>query len=223
LRFDRIRIMSKPGSFGTCALCGARKGKAAMVAHLKGCLASQPAAKVSGLSDVLLLRAQARGPSIYWVDVAMKREAMLSDLDRLLRRIWLECCGHLSEFYGNGHRKVSMRTRVGGAFFAVGDRLGYEYDFGSSTELVVSLSGSAEGRFGSPAHLVARNEAPTWPCEECGQPATAVCTQCAYEGKGFCCAEHAAGHGCGEEMMLPVVNSPRMGVCGYTGEAVRRA
>lgn len=214
--------MSKPGSFGTCALCGARKGKAAMGAHLKDCLASQPAAEVNALSNLLLLRAQARGTSIYWVDVAMKREAMLSDLDRLLRHIWLECCGHLSEFYGDGRRKVSKRTRVGEAFFAVGDRLGYEYDFGSSTELVVGLSGGAEGRFRSSAHLVARNEAPTWPCEECGQPATAVCTQCAYEGKGFRCAEHAVGHDCGEEMMLPVVNSPRMGVCGYTGEVVRR-
>jgi hypothetical protein len=127
-----------------------------MVAHLKACLPSQPAAKVSAVSEVLLLRAQAHGTSIYWVDVAMKREATLSDLDRLLRRIWLECCGHLSEFHGGGHRKVSMRTRVGEAFFAVGDRLGYVYDFGSSTELVVSLSGSAAGRLGSTAHAVAQ-------------------------------------------------------------------
>jgi hypothetical protein len=132
--------MSKSGSFGTCALCGARKGKAAMVAHLKDCLASQPAAKVRAVSKVLLLRAQARGTSVFWVDIAMKREAKLNDLDQLLRRIWLECCGHLSEFYGDGRRRVSMNTKVGEALFAVGDRLGYVYDFGSSTELLVNLS-----------------------------------------------------------------------------------
>jgi hypothetical protein len=27
----------------------------------------------------------------------------------------------------------------------------------------------------------------------------------------------AGGHECGEEMLLPVVNSPRVAMCGYTG------
>jgi hypothetical protein len=49
--------------------------------------------------------------------------------------------------------------------------------------------------------------------------ATAVCAQCLYESKGFCCGAHAPDHDCGEDMLLPVVNSPRMGVCGYSGEA----
>lgn len=67
------------------------------------------------------------------------------DIDRLLRRTWLECCGHMSEFYGRDRRKVSMNATLLGAFGAVGERLGYVYDFGSSTELVVSLSGTIEG------------------------------------------------------------------------------
>ena len=73
-------------------------------------LPCQPAAKVRAVSKVLLLRAQARGTSVFWVDVAMKREAKLNDLDRLFRRICLECCGHLSEFYGDGRRRVSRAT-----------------------------------------------------------------------------------------------------------------
>lgn len=112
-----------------------------------------------------------------------------------------------------------MNRKIIEALGSIGSRLGYVYDFGSSTELVVSLSGSVEGGSGSPVRIVARNEPPSWPCDVCGQPATAVCAQCAYEGNGFCCTEHGSDHDCGEEMLLPVVNSPRMGVCGYTGEA----
>jgi hypothetical protein len=39
------------------------------------------------------------------------------------------------------------------------------------------------------------------------------------ESNTFVCARHAAEHTCAdEESFLPVVNSPRMGACGYTGE-----
>jgi hypothetical protein len=34
----------------------------------------------------------------------------------------------------------------------------------------------------------------------------------------FYCELHSEDHDCEEaEMLLPVVNSPRMGMCGYTG------
>lgn len=70
---------------------------------------------------------------------------------------------------------------------------------------------------GKAVRVVARNEPPIWPCDTCGQPATLVCAQCVYDGQAFYCAEHGPSHDCGEEMLLPVVNSPRMGVCGYAG------
>ena len=191
-----------------------------MVAHLTDCLAVRSGAgSRGGREPLLLLRAQANGMPVFWLDLAARREAKLKDIDRFLRGTWLECCGHMSEFYGGARRKVSMNTKVSEALHGPTARLGYVYDFGSSTELVISLSGTVEGNSKGAVRLVARNEPPTWPCDECGETATAVCTQCLYEGKGFCCATHAASHDCGEEVLLPVVNSPRMGVCGYTGEA----
>jgi hypothetical protein len=191
-----------------------------MVAHLKGCLSVHSGATPRvGSEPLLLLRAQANGVPTFWLDLAVKSDATLNDVDRLLRRTWLECCGHMSEFQGGARRKVSMNTKVSEALRGPTARLGYVYDFGSSTELVVSLSGTVEGNSKGAVRLVARNEPPTWPCDECGETATAVCTQCLYEGRGFRCATHAASHDCGEDALLPVVNSPRMGVCGYTGEA----
>ena len=49
----------------------------------------------------------------------------------------------------------------------------------------------------------------------CGKPATSVCTVCVYEEGGWLCAECAKAHECGEEMLFPVVNSPRVGMCAY--------
>lgn len=211
--------MAKQGSFGVCQLCGARKGKAAMFAHVQDCLPTQVSGGPSGGPEaLLLLRAEARGLPTFWLDMAVKHEGRLKDVDRFLRRIWLECCGHMSEFSTGTHRKVTMNTKVSEALGS-GDRLGYVYDFGSSTELVVRLLGGVSASSKGAVRLAARNEPPTWPCDACGKAATAVCTQCLYEGKGFCCAAHASDHDCGEDMLLPVVNSPRMGVCGYTGEA----
>jgi hypothetical protein len=191
-----------------------------MVAHLTDCLPGHSIAGPRASRETLLLiRAQANGSPVFWLDVAAKPLAKLKDVDRVLRSIWLECCGHMSEFYGGARRKVSMNTKVGEALRGASARLGYVYDFGSSTELVISLSGTVEGNSKGTIQLVARNEPPTWPCDECGETARTVCTQCLYDGKGFCCATHASSHDCGEDMLLPVVNSPRMGVCGYTGEA----
>jgi hypothetical protein len=167
---------------------------------------------------LLLLRAEARGLPTFWLDMAVKREGKLKDVDRFLRRIWLECCGHMSEFSTGTHRTVSMNTKVREAL-GLGDRLGYAYDFGSRTELVVRLSGGVNAASRDTVRLAAHNEPPTWPCDACRKAATAVCTQCLYEGKGFCCSGHESSHDCGEDMLSPVVNSPRMGVCGYTGEA----
>lgn len=208
--------MAKPGSFGICELCGTRVGKAAMGQHLKKCLGGTGS---SARSPLLLLRAQPACKAIYWLDIAARPEAKLKNLDDLLRRVWLECCGHMSRFYGSHQDQVGMNREIGEVLGSTGSHLGYVYDFGSSTELVVNHVGVVEAGPVKGVRVVARNEAPSWPCDACGQPARMICGDCACGEGGFCCETHAATHSCGEDMLLPVVNSPRMGVCGYTGDA----
>ena len=62
--------------------------------------------------------------------------------------------------------------------------------------------------------ILARNIPPTFDCTDCSAEATQYCTDC----DAFYCDTCLEGHECGEEMALPVVNSPRMGVCGYYGD-----
>lgn len=102
-----------------------------------------------------------------------------------------------------------------------GVNFSHEYDFGSTTELRLRQVSERTGPIVSRAVAVlARNNPPAIVCGACGQSATNVCMMCSRTDTGWLCDACAKRHPCngGEEgMMLPVVNSPRVGVCGYDG------
>ena len=100
-----------------------------------------------------------------------------------------------------------------------GMKFNYEYDFGSTTHLAMKVVSQEQKQIkGRVITVLARNEPPSYTCMSCGKMAAQVCTECAWSGGGWLCDECAAEHECGEDMLLPVVNSPRVGVCGYTGQ-----
>ena len=79
-----------------------------------------------------------------------------------------------------------------------------------------SLAKTQEGKENASVTILARNVPPVILCKVCGKPATKVVA--GYynaEENAYCnkCARHSRD----ADMMLPVVNSPRVGVCGYTG------
>jgi hypothetical protein len=112
----------------------------------------------------------------------------------------------------------SMGVQLG-KVLKVGQKFSYEYDFGSTTHLNLRVVSEREGVVRDeeePVEILARNIAPMILCKVCGKPATKVAS--GYydaEESGYCnkCARKSKNY----EMMLPVVNSPRVGVCGYTG------
>ena len=110
-----------------------------------------------------------------------------------------------------------------GRVLAPGSTFSYEYDFGTTTELtgkiVSALSRTNARLIGKPIQVLARNDSPGITCLSCGKNATQVCSECIYSGEGCLCEECAKEHECGEEMLLPIVNSPRVGMCGYIGPA----
>jgi hypothetical protein len=234
---------------GTCRLCGSRIDKAQMTNHLKACLASHaaPAAgQPSGRCFHLVVDGGKYAPE-YWLHVAAPAEATFGDLDRELRDIWLECCGHMSAFrFPQPKRQrglpVDFNALVAQMMSAEAEldaeqklmsqplaaklrarmTFTHEYDFGTTTTLVLRVVGEwplaiDKKRRRSRLRLLARNEPPPIPCGVCGKPATAVCAQCLYDGTGWVCITCAPQHDCGEDMLLPNVNSPRVGQCGYCG------
>jgi hypothetical protein len=227
---------------GTCELCRQDLTSGNAQAHLADCASAHD---VSGVPQLLVLfRATSPGMPAYWLDIEAKVDAKLQALDAFLRRVWLECCGHLSvfriggvDYFSRGYefgfarefRSVStpwsaersMTVRLRDALPSSDEGFEYEYDFGSTTTLELRVTGERSGSPGrSAVRLLARNAPPKVPCAVCSEPANLVCVFCLQEGAdAFVCTKHRRQHQCGEEeAFLPVVNSPRMGVCGYTGE-----
>jgi len=209
-------------------LCGRTFGKVAMSRHLTACLAKQAAAADTPSTGVKLFHLLVQGTylSHYWLHLEMPDTATFGDLDAFLRRTWLECCGHLSAFTRKtgrgaprgGGDEVPMEAQLG-QVLRPGMELLHEYDFGSTTTLALKVIGTREGTVGNEheVRLLARNDPPLLPCGNCGQPATQIDMENSYDPSGWLCDQCAEDAGLAEEMMLPVVDSPRTGVCGYTG------
>ena len=106
--------------------------------------------------------------------------------------------------------------------FTPGMQIPYEYDFGTTSELVIKVVGERQGKptTKNPIALMARNDFEPPACAECGQPAHWMCTECAWEddSTGLFCEVHAEDHE-HEDMLMAIVNSPRTGMCGYDGPA----
>lgn len=105
----------------------------------------------------------------------------------------------------------------------VGQKFTHDYDFGSTTYLSLKVLAEREGvahKGRKAIHVLARNNQPVIPCVKCGQPAV-VCEPGYYSvwDSALCeqCAQKAEDSEWSYEEMMPIVNSPRTGVCGYTG------
>ena len=217
-------------STGQCMYCGQVISKGGMLKHLSACSQRQAmllkAQANKETSEILHhLRVQADGLPMFWLDLEMRGSSTLKHLDGYLRAIWLECCGHLSQFSIGGWRgqEISMSRKID-AVFEPGLTLTHIYDFGTSSEtLLKSLSTRpAKPTTSKPIVLMARNLIPEARCIECDQPARWFCIECMIEDQtqGTLCDVHVESHphnNYGEP--IEIVNSPRMGMCGYTGPA----
>lgn len=215
---------------GVCRFCLKTFAGRSMGRHLSACKVKkeQDAAVLAGRKKPQLiyhLKLESFKP--FWLHVEMPVSAKLQELDRFLRDIWLECCGHLSEFTIHG---VAYSVDAGSNDFwgmesqsmnvplkkvlGVKETFDYEYDFGSTTPVKGQVYAQREGVLNEKFRILARNEMPEIHCSECSKKATQYCADC----DDFYCDDCLEHHACGDEMALPVVNSPRMGVCGYYGD-----
>ncbi|MCP4403965.1 MAG: plasmid pRiA4b ORF-3 family protein [bacterium] len=215
---------------GACVFCKKEMTRGGMAKHLPSCSQHRKASEAADAGKtkeqgLYRLQVQDAWQGVYWLHLEMNASATLQKLDDYLRAIWLECCGHLSQFSIGGWRgeEIPMTKRVE-KIFSVGLELTHIYDFGTSSETTIKVVSQRKGRPLSkhPVFLMARNAPPEIPCAECDKPASYLCMECIYEldEPGTLCEQHAEGHphdSYGEPM--PIVNSPRVGMCGYEGPA----
>ncbi len=82
----------------------------------------------------------------FWLDLEMRGAAPLEALDSYLRSIWLECCGHLSQFTTGGWGSRDLSTsRTADAVFSSETELVHLYDFGTTSETRIRVMDEREG------------------------------------------------------------------------------
>lgn len=226
-------------SQGKCQLCGSYLARKDMTRHLKACAEKKDAAETASKkrrtrqTGIFHLFVEGRFQSAYWLHLKIRSDSTLRDLDHFLRAIWLECCGHMSAFrieeksylsqlfeessfgWGPERREYKMDVKLG-KVLRPGMKFFHEYDFGTPTELSLKVLSYREGYMKERLRLMARNESPPILCEMCGAKADLVCAECIWAKGAWLCKKCAKGHE-HDDMLLPVVNSPRVGQCGYTG------
>jgi hypothetical protein len=202
---------------GQCKFCRKDFTKREIANHLDICPERKKDEKIKNL------RLKITDPYLknFWLIVEVINQAKFQDLDKLIRDIWVECCGHLSLFgnYGNEINKGRLIMDT----LDIGEKLNYIYDFGSSTELTIEALKHSNYQLDNKKkiELVARNYLPLSNCVKCGKQASWVCSACSSkEGRMVLvcdeCAEKYHNEANEEEhYLLLLANSPRCGVCGY--------
>jgi hypothetical protein len=220
----------KSQSTGYCLFCGREMAKGGLTRHLASCDKRQEAIRAveegKGTTQQLFhLQVGDAYLSDFWLHLEVNGSATLKQLDDYLRAIWLECCGHLSRFSVGGWSgsEIPMSRKIE-KVFSPGVVLTHIYDFGSSSETILKAASIRQGKplTGHPIFLMARNAQPALSCAECGEPATHYCVDCLIENGEMLplCDIHAAEHPHDEYGgLMPLVNSPRVGICAYDGPA----
>lgn len=226
-----------PPTRGKCRRCGERVAYAQAAAHVSGHLDG-------GDEDACLVLAASRERHGFWMLARARRDAYISDIDRMLRRAWLDCHrDHVSVMVANDidyngglvigeHDPDDVYLRMedytveevlsGGA---VGE---YTYDLIPSRTVFLDIkvvSKCSASGMKRPAEVAMKNERAVHDCEACGKSGGGrlICTECCSLARDrYLCASCARRHmHDGDLCFLPVRNSPRMGKCMY-GRSNRR-
>lgn len=207
---------------GICNKCKEIVSSRGAKSHITKCLNQD----IKDSSDAFLIKVQwpYKNP-IYWLYLSVPFKSKLEDLDLFLRDFWLDCCSHLSQFTIDHKRyssyfepspfsrfeefSMSIRSEK---VLVPGLKFTHEYDFGSTTELLLEVVGLIKAVASKEIKVIVQNQEPEFKCTSCGKKAEMISST---EGDCFCkaCVDEEDD----ELYLLPLVNSPRTGVCGYVG------
>ena len=118
--------------------------------------------------------------------------------------------------------EIPMSRKAKDVFYQ-DSKLEYKYDFGSTTELLITTLAQYPFKADKAIVLLSRNEPLKILCDTCKKaPATQLCTVHDWNEDSLFCEKCAKKHAKECEdfedyAAMPVVNSPRMGVCAYEG------
>jgi len=209
-------------SEGKCLYCGQVFAKRGIGKHLATHLAEKEKADTNSQNQTYCHIVVDAGEM--FLQLLVKGDFTMKKMDDYLRRIWLECCGHMSGFSAKT-TEIKMSHKVMQVFNSY-DKIQHDYDFGSTTRVFLKSINNYQLNIKENITLLSRNEPLELMCAMCKtEAAVNLCTTCSYDEYSFFCEKCSEEHAkvCEdfeEYSSMPVVNSPRMGTCGYTGGTI---
>ena len=136
--------MTKSGlqTITICRLCGRQYSTQGIGTHLRTCIPRMAGAP-ENLADTIHLTVSA---GQYRLELALQETCTFGDLDRFLKKIWLECCRHLSLFVIN-QREFRRKKSLLGQVSQPGMKFQHVYDLGASSVMEVTENPRRPGLF----------------------------------------------------------------------------
>lgn len=136
---------------GRCYYCNKELTERTIKRHMKNCLEMkkfiEEEMKVAkGVREQFIISIKDKDkPGVYCIYVSMDANLQLQHLDKFIRDIWVECCGHLSTFsidkemyHDNSDGQYEMNFYLKDVL-SVNTKFEYQYDFGSTTHLILEV------------------------------------------------------------------------------------
>ena len=174
--------------------------------------------------------------NLYWMFIIIHCDVKLSSLDTFLRKKWLQCCGHLSEFSIN-NVKCKFQHKIK-QIIQENIVIDYAYDFGTTTNLYITLVKQFNAA-NNKIKILSQNSSPKYKCSTL-EGADGSCKggsrNCENNFAGSICkkfnsnkicfecndtyCDHCASslsHKCDaeDEFLFDLINSPRFADCFY--------
>ncbi|MEI6766941.1 MAG: hypothetical protein WCM76_15025 [Bacteroidota bacterium] len=207
---------------GKCIYCNELIGEKELTKHLSGHLEEQVQTRPSMRASAFYIKIKSGD---YFLHLLVKDNCTLRQLDHFLRNIWLDCCGHESCFK-DIHGSFAMKWELGQCMIQGMNWL-YQYDSINPTKLFVSVIGRICLAMKKNIIILSRNEPINFLCDSCKtKPAVNIFSiHDLFDDEGRYCAECSDHHtqdcpGYKDFLTLPIVNSPRVGVCRYEGGCI---
>ncbi len=159
-----------------------------------------------------------------FLHLLVRNTCKMEEIDNFLRVIWLECCGHLSGFHIKKGEEIEMDDIVGDVLMPK-VKLIHSYDYGTTTKTYIRSIKVYDLDFeDDDIILLSRSEPLKIMCSICDKKvATTLCSVCIWNSDSHyfcdvCAKKHSKTcEDFDEYARMKVVNSPRMGQCGYEG------
>lgn len=174
---------------GKCYYCGKELTERTIKRHMKNCSEMKKIIedKIQNAKEVrdqfLISIKDKKNPGKYCIYISIDADLQLEHLDKFIRDIWIECCGHSSAFYidkkeyssnSDGQLKINIYLKD---LLNVNQKFEYKYDFDLTTCLVLEVVEMIEiSEDFNQIEIIARNN------EEagfCNSPRDGICK---YEG-----------------------------------------